>query len=86
MLETLDLSKVYMGALDMLVQGAWSKLKHLRLGYGLLPPSVSTLVLGNWPLLVTLHIQLTCYAQSQLDDARKMILCKWPRLKELAFY
>ena len=84
LLETLDLSKVYMGALDILVQGAWSKLKHLRLGYGLLPPSVSTLVLGNWPLLVTLHIQLTCHAQSQLDDARKMIL--WPRLKELAFY
>ena len=86
LLETLDLSKVYMGGLDVLVQGAWSKLKHLRLGYGLLPLSVSTVVLGNWPLLVTLHIQLTCHAQSQLDHARKLILCKWPCLKELAFY
>ena len=86
LLETLDLSKVYMGALDVLVQGAWSKLKHLRLGYGLLPLSVSTLVLGNWPLLATLHIQLTCYTQSQLNDARKLISCKWPCLQELAFY
>ena len=86
LLETLDLSKVYMGALEVLVQGAWSKLKHLRLGYGLLPLNVSTLVLSNWPLLVTLHIQLTCYAQSQLDDVRKLILRKWPCLQELAFY
>ena len=86
LLETLDLSKVYMGALDVLVQGTWSKLKHLRLGYGLLPLDVSTLVLGDWPLLVTLHIQLTCYAQSQLDDVRKLVLRKWPCLQELVFY
>lgn len=84
LLETLDLSKVYMASLEIIVQGPWSKLKQLRLGYGLLPFSVSALVLANWPLLVSLHMQLTCYAQSQLDGVRRMIRHKWPCLKELA--
>lgn len=86
LLETLDLSKVYMGNLDTIVQGPWSKLRQLRLGYGLLPFSVPTLVLANWPLLVSLHMQLTCYTQSQLDFARRIIQQKWPRLVELAFH